>query len=72
MKIIDIKIKKATILLPNLKEEEITSYKIIYKEKSKEKTFKMWTFDKETKPFTEYEFIQHFKKQNKFKKVRYE
>lgn len=66
MKIIDIKIKKSTILLPNLKEEDITSYKMIYKKKSKEKIFRMWTFDKETKPFTEYEFIQHFKEQNKF------
>ena len=37
MKIIDIKIKKATILQPNLREEDITSYKMIYKEKSKEK-----------------------------------
>ena len=61
MKIIDIKIKKATILLDNLKEEEITSYKMIYKEKSKEKIFNMWTFDNDVKPFTEYEFIQHFK-----------
>jgi hypothetical protein len=61
MKVIYIKIKKATILLGNLKEEEITSYKMIYKEKSKEKVFSMWTFDKEVKPFTEYEFIQHFK-----------
>jgi hypothetical protein len=65
MKIIDIKIKKATILLPNLKEEEITSYKIIYKKKSEKKIFRMWTFNDETKPFTEYEFIQHFKKLSK-------
>ena len=47
MKIIDIKIKKSTILLPNLKEEDITSYKMIYKKKSKEISEKAFEFANE-------------------------
>jgi hypothetical protein len=62
IKIIDIKIKNATILLSNLKEEEVTSYKINYLKNKKEKTFSMWTFNNQIKPFTEKELIKDFYK----------
>lgn len=62
IKIIDIKIKNATILLSNLKEEEVTSYKINYLKNNKENFFSMWTFNNEIKPFTEEELIKDFYK----------